>query len=554
MRKIGAGTIPSALLLAMILAAFCFLRWHDLTADLPSYFDVGISATDEGTYMDGPRKWVQTGSWNLPGEWWHSQKLVPLYSFMLAKWFEVLGVGFWEGRAMSALLGCLTLVLVTHFGWKRAGPVGAMKLLTIVGSSYVLTHFHRAAMVESLMLFWLWGIVLAVSCDRAWWREPVMGLCAAGLVLTKLSGVLALPGLFLWWLLRDRGWQSPSRLLTAVLFFAFPIAMVATFHPGFLGRSWAYAHENFGSLLNLPGAPWHLLHMGVRGMWLSRESTVVALMALGVLVWPTRQDRRQWDPHIWGLVGALVACSLHDFAVRRYLMMLPFIHMLAWRATLVDVGAPIPSDLVSPPLGGRAGWGASVVQATLLFLAFSGIPLAIGHFGWIPIKYIVGGGALLAMAGLWVMPRWVLVAQRVLPRVKGWLLAGALGLLILQHGGWRLASTHHTYDLIRDCAGHFNKAGPPVYGVVAPLLTIESHRQAVFIDGRMGDPLRGNPAPLILEVITYTRPSFGYENLVIDRLAGYYTQHDLIMDGPMFSEGGVERAIGVFRFCRPKPE
>jgi 4-amino-4-deoxy-L-arabinose transferase-like glycosyltransferase len=536
--------LSASLLLFLVFAIF---RLVDLPADLPSYFDTGISVTDEGTYIDAPRKKTETGQWNLENEFWHSQKLTPLYAWTLQKVFALTEVSLKVARSLSVACSLLTLIFVWLTGRRLYNSRGAFVLLTLVGSSYLLTQFNRAAMVESMQLMFVWFGIWALSGKATPKREFLLGLAVSLTVLVKLSGAIAWPGVLLCYLFSQKIYQDRKRLLALAGGALLPFLLSEIFYPGFLLSSFQYSQENFGRLVSVKSAPWVLFHMSVPGMHLSREAPLMILALLGMVkIYRAKRNERQ-EFLLWAFFISVLFCSCLDLAVRRFLLFMPWMALLALEGFCGQTDDKKSQD---------SSLFSKAALLLFLFLFCSGVFMFLGHFRILAIKYIGAGGAVLALV-IFAMETRNNILDKVLKLLRGrslqFLLAMVLLLGLCQNANWFFNRSHHVDHVQKEMAKVLPE-NAVVYGNIAPMMTVGSKAQGFFLHGLMKDTAKWN-FPESMYLVTYTQPDFGYENPYVVEVANLYISRVKIA-GPwkMFGERDIVREVALFRLQGLKKE
>jgi 4-amino-4-deoxy-L-arabinose transferase-like glycosyltransferase len=245
---------PSVFTLALILAVAALLRFVALGAGIP--FNIGV---DEPEIVGRVRQMMQTGDFNphffdYPGLYFYVQLGVAVLRFLagasLGQWSaldqtETADFYLW-GRAVTAMLGTLTVLLVYRIGMRwgarhaaLAAGLMAVMPLHVRESHYVLTDVPVTFFVTLTLLL----TFVAHERERAAsfaWAGAAAGLAAA----TKYPGVLVLivPLIAVWMTLGTK----PSRLVASLAALggaaaAFLVAAPYTILdlPGFLN---GYAH------------------------------------------------------------------------------------------------------------------------------------------------------------------------------------------------------------------------------------------------------------------------------------------------------------------------
>lgn len=214
----------SAVTLAMILALAAMLRFVGIGSGIP--FNIGV---DEPEVMDRAIRMMRTGDFNphffdYPGLYFYVQLAVACLRFIVGatagRWtsldqVEAADFYLW-GRAMTALLGTLTVFLVYRIGMRwgtryaaLAAGLMAVMPLHVRESHYVLTDVPLTFFVALGLLLTLRAAERERAIDFAW-AGAAAGLAAA----TKYPGALSLlvPLIAVWMTLGAR----PSRTAAAL--------------------------------------------------------------------------------------------------------------------------------------------------------------------------------------------------------------------------------------------------------------------------------------------------------------------------------------------------
>lgn len=244
----------SALTLAIILALGAMLRFVGIGSGIP--FNIGV---DEPEIMDRAVRMMRTGDFNphffdYPGLYFYVQLAVACLRFLVGatagEWTSLDQAStadfYLWGRAMTALLGTATILLVYRIGMRwgtryaaLAAGLMAVMPLHVRESHYVLTDVPVTFFVTLALLLTLRAAERERAIDFAW-AGAAAGLAAA----TKYPGALALllPLIAVWMTLNAK----PSRLLASLAVLggaaaAFVLAAPYTILdlPGFLN---GYAH------------------------------------------------------------------------------------------------------------------------------------------------------------------------------------------------------------------------------------------------------------------------------------------------------------------------
>jgi 4-amino-4-deoxy-L-arabinose transferase-like glycosyltransferase len=214
----------SAITLAMILALAAMLRFVGIGSGIP--FNIGV---DEPEIMDRAIRMMRTGDFNphffdYPGLYFYVQLVVACLRFIVGAtaghWTSLDQVDaadfYLWGRAVTALLGTLTVFLVYHIGMRwgtryaaLAAGLMAVMPLHVRESHYVLTDVPLTFFVTLGLLLTLRAAERERAIDFAW-AGAAAGLAAA----TKYPGALSLlvPLIAVWLTLGAK----PSRIAASL--------------------------------------------------------------------------------------------------------------------------------------------------------------------------------------------------------------------------------------------------------------------------------------------------------------------------------------------------
>jgi hypothetical protein len=137
-----------ALFGALVLMA-C-LRLLALTADSPL---APFWLFDEGHWVHNARNKLLFDEWVLDD---FNQGLVtPVFTALTYLAFQVLGIGLWQARLVSALTGILT-VIVFYYWLKKAWHWKAAAVATLLlSTNFLLFNYNRVALPETVVVFFL---------------------------------------------------------------------------------------------------------------------------------------------------------------------------------------------------------------------------------------------------------------------------------------------------------------------------------------------------------------------------------------------------------------
>jgi 4-amino-4-deoxy-L-arabinose transferase-like glycosyltransferase len=159
---------------------------------------------DEGWMSNAAWHWLKTG-----------ENIAPMYSPVLDQFespsvirfylgqlpysavFAVLGVGFFEARLASWLMGGAILVVVILIGWqhysKRTGVLAALFLSVSAPFLYASHYARQDVWLALIVVFSYWIITLGIKYDR-WWMHVLGSFLIAVSPDIHQYGVLFIPG------------------------------------------------------------------------------------------------------------------------------------------------------------------------------------------------------------------------------------------------------------------------------------------------------------------------------------------------------------------------
>ena len=104
-RDFAPRTFALTLLLVLVLAAV--LRGMFPVADPPWRTTVGIVWHDEGAWVHNARNQALFGAWSQDA--WNPMYLAPVFTALEYASFRTFGVGMWQARLVSEILGWLSV-------------------------------------------------------------------------------------------------------------------------------------------------------------------------------------------------------------------------------------------------------------------------------------------------------------------------------------------------------------------------------------------------------------------------------------------------------------
>ncbi len=524
------------LLLAVVCLA-CTLRTVYPTADPPWHTPVGVTWHDEGPWVHNARNRALFGQWSL--DQWNPMYLAPVFAGLEYASFATLGVGTWQARLVSEVMGtfsvaCLALG-VAALGTRRAGIAAALLLAT----NYIYVMWDRAALMEATMTAFM---VVAWAAYALAPRRPALGTVAAVAALlaffTKAAAAFFVAGLGLdalvtLWLAREAGSGSDearerrAALWTLGGLMAAGIVALAVFvipyWTEFRFYNWQMSvtrKPSYSVKAILDRVSWiPIIHDFFTRQWLV---TVLALTAcLGLLArWRTARPAER----LLGLWIGLGFAELiaHDVGnERRFIFLIPAMAALAALALYRD--RRLLTD------------AASTVDRRRLLYAMPAVALVVyiivGAVVRLPFLYRVAPGVHWSAAvAIPLLVALVLFWPAIGPRLttRSWTTAAA-GVLVavvvvgdlVQFAQWAALRTYKNITASR-LVGDWLPPGTLVHGKLANGLALENAIRPVFVGRGFGNYDDRARRPDIRYILTYTSPRLGYEGpVILDVLAAH---------------------------------
>ncbi|MCC7392855.1 glycosyltransferase family 39 protein [Candidatus Sumerlaeota bacterium] len=118
----------------------------------------------------------------------------PLFPALLRCFFSVFSASETAARAASVFIGALVPVFTYVVGRKVFSPLGAFVAAGLLALNPFMATLSASALRDDLLsLLFLLLICAAISAEKfAHWRSVLIGVCAAGLALTRLSNLFVL--------------------------------------------------------------------------------------------------------------------------------------------------------------------------------------------------------------------------------------------------------------------------------------------------------------------------------------------------------------------------
>lgn len=223
---------------------------------------------DEGRYAEIPREMIESGDWVTPKlNYVVYFEKPPLFYWLVALSFQAFGMSDAAARAVPALSGILTVVVVFLLGERiigrraalfGAGILATMPIYFVIAQALTIDMTLTACITVTMASFYM-----AHRSDRKAGWVALVSMSAALGVLAKGPVALVLPGLIaLIYLLWQRDWPTLSALLRPMPIVLFAVAVLPWFvlvsraNPEFLHFFFVREHfERFTAEVGHPEGP-----------------------------------------------------------------------------------------------------------------------------------------------------------------------------------------------------------------------------------------------------------------------------------------------------------
>jgi 4-amino-4-deoxy-L-arabinose transferase-like glycosyltransferase len=556
-RELSPRTFAVTLLLILGLAAL--LRGLFPVADPPWRTTVGIVWHDEGAWVHNARNKALFGAWTQDA--WNPMYIAPVFTALEYASFRALGVGLWQARIVSEILGWVSVLLLVLGVARIAGRRAAAIAGALLATNYVYVMWNRTAMMEGPMTAFMiaswFCYVRAESSPRWGWGAAAFAFLA---FFTKASSAFFVAAIAMDALMRSvfvpgrRQTESRGAMATlaglvvcgaaALLFFVVPNwtdyqfynwQMSVTRKPSYDVSSLVYRVTAFPVLHDLFTRMWFTLVVGTAA-------------GFGVLVRWRSASAGERLLVLWLALGSL-ELMLHDVGnERRFVFFIPALVALTAIALGRDRSVlPVEANAVSR----RTAWLAAPLIAYALYVAVASI-VRVGFLYEIRPNVRLATAAALLLTGL-VLATW--------PRVPGWLSAtkwtpraGVLvGLLvatgqIVQYVQWAGGRTSRNYQA-SVLLGQVLPPGTLVHGKLANGLSLENRIRPVFVGHGFGNFADRKTRDDVRYILTYVSPRVGYEGSQIIDVLDAYPDRSIIMTFDVAETAtGYDRAALIDKF------
>ena len=223
---------------------------------------------DEGRYAEIPREMIESGDWVTPRlNYTVYFEKPPLFYWLVALSFEVLGQTEGAARAVSAAAGIVTIVLTFWLGLGLLGPRAALLGAGALAASPIFFVLAEALTIDMVLTACITATLAflhrAHAADRKTLWVVLVAVASALGVLAKGPVALVLPGLIaLLYLLVRRDWSTVGALLRPLPIGLFALIVVPWFvlvaqaNPEFLEFFFIREHlQRFAANVGHPEGP-----------------------------------------------------------------------------------------------------------------------------------------------------------------------------------------------------------------------------------------------------------------------------------------------------------
>ena len=535
------------LLAILILAAL--VRGMFPTADPPWNPTVGVVWHDEGAWTHNARNKALFGSWTADA--WNPLYIAPVFTALEFASFKAFGVGIWQARLVSEVLGWLSVLLLALGVRRIAGREAGVIAAALLATNYVYVMWNRAALMETPMTAFIvasWYCYTRVEESPLWgWGSALFALAA---FFTKASAAffvaaIAIDTLLMLWLGRGRAARTIMVAGVALGLAALAIFVVPNWQE-YRFYNWQMSvtrkpSYTLGALVDR--ASWFpVLHDLFTRMWFT---LLVALTGvLGLLVRWRNATAGERLLGWWVVLGAL-ELVLHDVGnERRFVFFIPALVALAAialgrdRVLLPAAVANVSRRraLLALPL---VAYAAYIVAGAVIRVAFL----------YEVRPNVRGAAAIAALLTAIVYTTWPMVPSwlsrgawsvRAAALVTGLVCAGQLG----QYGQWMVDRTYKNVTASRTLAGVL-PPGTLVHGILANGLSLENQIRPIFVGRGFGNYEDRKTRDDVRYILTYVAPSLGFEsqarNPVIQDVLDAYPNRRTIMT---FEVSGIASGYG----------
>ena len=522
--------------LFLVAAVAILLRGLFPLADPPWQVPVGIVWHDEGAWTHNARNMALFGTWET--DRWNPMYLAPVFNALEYVSFRIFGVGLWQARLVSEVLGFTSVLLVAGAVRRAAGRTAGAMAGALTATSFAWVMWNRAALLETTMVVPMtaalyacaradrtagsraaaWGALASAFAVAAFFAKAAAAFFPVALVLVAVSG------LYDSWRDRSRGGRPPFALnahtgvmlgLTAAAVVA-AVVFVIPYWTEFKFYNWQM------SVTRKPSYTWEAFVD--RASWLPvvhdffTRQWMLLLLALGALFGTLARWRQATAVERLSAAWILVGCAeliVHDVGnERRFVFLVPPLVALA----AIVLGRD--RRVLAPEVAAIRIRHLVAVSPLVLYAMYvlAGSIARVGFGSRISPGVRIGAVAAVLMAvalfATWPRPARAMARGRWPRRASVALLAVIMAGDVAGFVQWAAGRTSYNYQAMRSVA-EWLPPGTLVHGKLANGLALESRIKPVFVGrgfGNYDDRLQRDD---VRYVLTYTRPYLGYEGRVI---------------------------------------
>jgi 4-amino-4-deoxy-L-arabinose transferase-like glycosyltransferase len=567
-RTMSASTMSGrrfAIWLAAISLLALAMRGVFPTADPPWESTVGIVWHDEGAWVHNARNKALFGSWTLDN--WNPMYIAPVFTGLEYVSFALFGVGVWQARLVSELVGFASVLLLSLGVRRLAGREAALIAAALLATNYVYVMWNRAALMEATMAAF---IVSAWYCYVRAQTTPIFGFLAAACALlayfSKAAAIFFVAALgveALSTLLRptpaDGAGSRAAARMTIVGFAVCGLVALACF----VGPNWTdYQFYNWQmSVTRKPSydlrslvdrITWFpIVHDIFTRMWFTVLVGAVATLA-AVARWRSVPPAERLLV-LWVGLGTF-ELLLHDVGnERRFIFFIPALVAL----TAIVLGRDrrlFPVALADIP---RAR--AAIALPLVLYGAY----VVIGALARLTYLYEPGPGVRLSAALAFTVTILLYLTWPRLPRFLAgpqWTTAAALlvaGVVsagqLAQFVQWAHGRTYKNVTASIEL-GAMLPRGTLVHGKLANGLSLENEIRPIFVGREFGNYADRKQRDDVRYILTYVAPKVGYEgSVILDVLEAYPDRTIIRMFDVAETASGHDRAALLDKFGGKPP-
>jgi 4-amino-4-deoxy-L-arabinose transferase-like glycosyltransferase len=510
------------------------------TADPPWHTTVGVVWHDEGAWVHNARNRALWGVWTLDA--WNPLYVAPVFTLLEYLSFSAFGVGLWQARLVSMVLGAASVALLALGTRQIAGNTAGLIAGALAATNYVYVMYSRAALMEASMAAF---IVAAWYCyvraqDRPAWGA-IAGVFALLAFFTKAAAAffvaaLALEASLAWLLARRSAFAVPRRVALAVMggLAAGGVAALALF----VGPNWT-DYQFYNWQMSVTRKPSYDLQSLVdRVSWFpvlhdvfTRTWPVLVVATISALTALARWTHLHAGERLllWWVGLGTLELLVHDVGnERRFVFFLPAVAALA----AIAIGGRL--GLAGPELARLSRARAAIALPAVAFACYvmaGAIVRVLFLYEVRPNVRLAAALAVGATALVYVCwPRlsaW-LGSQRLTPRaallLTGLVCAGDL----VQFGQWAAARTYKNVAASIEL-GRWLPPDTLVHGKLANGLALENRIRPVFVGRGFGNYEDRKDRNDVRYILTYVAPCVGYEGRVITDVIDAYPERRVLL-------------------------